>query len=594
MSEKRYKYGWLKKSLAITIPIILILSGVFLYYDYTGNTFKGNISNNEFVDGSNIVIDNLNSSEVENLNKLCKVWGFIKYYHPKAIEGSIDMDFELFKVMPLVMKAKSQNAVNRVIYDWVDSLGEVEEGSYSENYEVMVKAPTNWIEDEGYLSKKLSKSLIKISKSYIEDRDKAYVNYSKDGFHGNNDNSIYSNFDNEKDYPEINYEDDGYKLLSVFRYWNIIQYYYPYREVMDENWDEVLNEFIVKIIKSDDDLSYKLAISELISKIHDSHATIDDSSATLFNYWGHKIVPIKFLVVDNKIVVTEIVKMYEKDCALQVGDVILSINDRDIFEIIKEKSKYLSFSRDDAIAYNLQYYLFRTSENKLNIKVERNGSELTEEVECYNFNDVNMIQVNEKSHEILEGNIGYINPGILAEGEIDKIMKKFEDTDGIIVDLRYYPSQNISHTMPDYLLPEETVILRYTIANKAIPGEFIFPEDIVVGKNNPDYYKGKIVIIINECSISNSEFTAMALRKAPNAVVIGENSIGADGDIAYINLPGGITTAISGIGIYTPETFETQRVGVKPDIYIKPTVQGIRAGKDELLDKAIEIAKDKN
>lgn len=582
MSEKKYEYSRLKILMVIIIPIILILSGVFFYYNFNKNNFNRNIPSDEFISGSNIAIDNLDSNEVENLNKLCKVWGFIKYYHPKAIEGSIDMDFELFKVMPLVIKAKSQNAVNRVIYDWVDSLGEVEEGSNGHNYEVMVTAPTNWIEDEEYLSKKLSKSLIKISKSYIGDRDKAYVSYK--------DNSIYSNFDNEKDYPEINYEDDGYKLLSVFRYWNIIEYYNPYRTVMDENWDEVLNEFIMKIIKSDDDLSYKLAISELVSRIHDTHATIDDSSATLFNYWGHKIAPIKFLVVDNKIVVTEIVK----DCALQVGDVILSINDKDIFEIIKEKSKYLSFSRDDAIVNTLKYYLFRTSENKLTIKVERNDSELTEEVKCYNINDVNMVQVNGKSHETLDGNIGYINPGALAKGEIDKIMNKFKDTDGIIVDLRYYPSDMIAYTMPNYILPEKTVFSRITIANKAIPGEFIFPEDVVVGKDNPDYYKGKIVIIINECTQSQAEFTAMALRKAPNAVVVGENSIGADGNIAYIDLPGGITTAISGIGVYTPETFATQRVGVKPDIYVKPTIQGIRDGKDELLDKAIEIAKDKN
>lgn len=83
----------------------------------------------------------------------------------------------------------------------------------------------------------------------------------------------------------------------------------------------------------------------------------------------------------------------------------------------------------------------------------------------------------------------------------------------------------------------------------------------------------------------------MALRKAPNATVIGENSIGADGNVANINLPGGVITTITGIGIYTPETSETQRVGIEPDIYVKPTIQGIRDGKDELLDYAIELIK---
>lgn len=585
MEEKIYKFFKLKTLKIIIALIILILLGVFFYCIYSKSDFNRKVSSDEFLNGSNIVINNLDNSEVESLSKLCKVWGFIKYYHPKAIEGDIDMDFELFKVIPLVMEAKNEKAVNRVIYDWVNSFGEFDEGVYSEEYEVKVTAPIKWIDDEEYLSERLSKALAKISKSYVKDRDKAYVNYKGD--------SIYSNFDNEKEYPVINYEDDGYKLLSVFRYWNIIEYYNPYRTVMEENWDEVLKKFIVKIIQSDDDLSYKLTLSELVSRIHDTHAVIKDDASTLFNYWGHNIAPIKFLVVDNKIVVTDIIKEYEEECALKVGDVILRINDKDIFEVIKEQSKYLSFSREDAIVNTLAYNLFRSKEDSLTLKVERAGSELIEDVKCYNVSDVNIAEVKGESHELLEGNIGYINPGALAKGEIEKVMKNLKYTDSIIVDLRYFPSDMIAYTMPNYLLPEKTVFSKGTIANKAVPGEFIFCEDITVGMKNPDYYKVKVVIIINECTQSQGEFTAMALRRAPNAVVIGENSVGADGNVSYINLPGGVTTVISGVGIYTPETFETQRVGVKPDIYVKPTIEGIRSGKDELLDKAIEIVKDK-
>ncbi|ELC8442619.1 hypothetical protein QYB59_001646 [Clostridium perfringens] len=564
----------------IAIAIIIIISGIFYYYN------NRSYFDTEFKRGSNIVIDDLDYNEIESLNKLCKVWGFAKYYHPKIVAGLKNWDFELFRVMPMILEAKNQDEVNTILYDWINKLGDFKENSYSEKVEVMVKADTNWISDEEYLSKDLSTLLVKMSKSYVSDRNRAYVNYKK--------NSIYSNFDNEQEYRVIDYNDDGYKLLSLFRYWNIIEYYYPYRTVIDEDWNAVLNEFIPKIIKSDDDLSYKLALSELTSRIHDSHASINDIAGTLNNYWGTKIAPIKFLLVENKIVVTDIINKYENDCNLKVGDVILEINNKNIFEIIKEKSKYISFSRDEAIVNSLKYYLFRTSDDSLALKIERDGKELIEEVRCYNAKEVNINEVNGESHELLSDNIGYINPGALAKGEINKIMDKFKDTDGIIVDLRYYPSDMITYIMPNYLLPEETVFSRVTIANKSIPGEFIFSEDIAVGKNNKDYYKGKIVIIINECTQSNAEFTAMALRKSPNAVVIGENSIGADGNVATLTLPGGITTTITGIGIYTPECFETQRIGIKPDIYVKPTIQGIRDGKDELLEKAIEISKIKS
>jgi len=46
---------------------------------------------------------------------------------------------------------------------------------------------------------------------------------------------------------------------------------------------------------------------------------------------------------------------------------------------------------------------------------------------------------------------------------------------------------------------------------------------------------------------------------------------------------------ISGIGIFYPDGSPTQRVGIIPDIEVKPTVKGIMEGRDELLEKAIEV-----
>ena len=46
---------------------------------------------------------------------------------------------------------------------------------------------------------------------------------------------------------------------------------------------------------------------------------------------------------------------------------------------------------------------------------------------------------------------------------------------------------------------------------------------------------------------------------------------------------------ISGIGVYYPDGAETQRLGIVPDVVVKPTIKGVRQGKDEVLDKAIDI-----
>jgi hypothetical protein len=46
---------------------------------------------------------------------------------------------------------------------------------------------------------------------------------------------------------------------------------------------------------------------------------------------------------------------------------------------------------------------------------------------------------------------------------------------------------------------------------------------------------------------------------------------------------------ISGLGVFYPDGTPTQRVGVKIDHQLKPTIKGTTEGKDELLDKAIEL-----
>jgi C-terminal processing protease CtpA/Prc len=43
-------------------------------------------------------------------------------------------------------------------------------------------------------------------------------------------------------------------------------------------------------------------------------------------------------------------------------------------------------------------------------------------------------------------------------------------------------------------------------------------------------YAGKVVILVDEVSQSQAEYTAMAFRASPHAVVVGSTTAGADGE----------------------------------------------------------------
>jgi C-terminal processing protease CtpA/Prc len=81
----------------------------------------------------------------------------------------------------------------------------------------------------------------------------------------------------------------------------------------------------------------------------------------------------------------------------------------------------------------------------------------------------------------------------------------------------------------------------------------------------------------------------MAFRAAPKVTVIGSTTAGADGNVSPIYLAGDIRTMISGIGVFYPDGKGTQRVGIVPDMVVEPTIEGIKKGKDEVLEKAIQI-----
>ncbi|HJY12929.1 MAG TPA: hypothetical protein VJ304_09090, partial [Flavobacterium sp.] len=45
------------------------------------------------------------TSENEKLAATCKVWGFLKYYHPKVASGEVNWDQQLLDILPKIDKA---------------------------------------------------------------------------------------------------------------------------------------------------------------------------------------------------------------------------------------------------------------------------------------------------------------------------------------------------------------------------------------------------------------------------------------------------------------------------------------------------------
>jgi C-terminal processing protease CtpA/Prc len=96
-------------------------------------------------------------------------------------------------------------------------------------------------------------------------------------------------------------------------------------------------------------------------------------------------------------------------------------------------------------------------------------------------------------------------------------------------------------------------------------------------------------VLTNESAQSYAEGVSANLKAICNATIIGSPTAGANGGVAGFNIPGNITLCFSQLGMLLPNGKSFQRYGVQPDIFVQPTIKGIQAGKDEVLDRAIKF-----
>jgi hypothetical protein len=197
-------------------------------------------------------------------------------------------------------------------------------------------------------------------------------------------------------------------------------------------------------------------------------------------------------------------------------------------------------------------------------------------------------------YQFIKYDIGYVHLGTIKKDLLPEIFSTFRNTKGIIIDIRNYPSEFVVFSMGAYLVHTKKEFAKFTTCDIGYPGRFRWTPPVSVGEDSAEHFKGKIVILVNELTLSQAEYTAMAFRAAGTAVVLGSTTAGADGNVSLVMLPGNIRTGISGIGVYYPDGKETQRVGIIPDVEVKPTIKGIREGRDELLEKGIEIIQSNN
>jgi len=197
---------------------------------------------------------------------------------------------------------------------------------------------------------------------------------------------------------------------------------------------------------------------------------------------------------------------------------------------------------------------------------------------------------------VLPGNLGYADLTRLTESEVDGLFERVKGTRALILDMRGYPN-GTGWPITPYLntrgATQGPLFRRRQVSGlfdeRSQTGlDFTQPlPSFPVPSKAIGKYGGRTVMLIDERTVSQAEHSGLFFEAANGTKFTGSQTAGANGDVTYFALPGIASVRFSGHDVRHADGRQLQRIGLVPDVPVAPTIQGIREGKDEVLDRAV-------
>jgi carboxyl-terminal processing protease len=550
-----------------------------------------------FLSATLVEIKAQTKNQVMQLSDLCRVWGLLKYYHPEIASGKHDWDAVLISSIDNISKSKDRNQFRSEVQKMLAIAGDNASPEITAEKSVNVRSMSlrnldfKWIEKSNYLTSAQQQALQQLMRRPFQG-----VNYYAQT-HPDTEAVITPN---EKPYAEMSLPDRNYRLLGLFKFWNVIDYYYPYKYAVGKPWNDVLSEMIPQFSKAETKEEYHKALLKLATSINDGHSGVYPFID--YTISGKYAPPFNFKLIENKAVVTKIVDASALGSSgIKEGSVIESINKISLSARIREYWNYVEGSNDGGKIKNLHKLVLNSEQaSALLSGYHTDGTKFSAEVR---LGERDYLKDYEDFYEMtsptvskmIASDVAYVYYTNLTNENYKSVLEPLMKTKAIIFDMRNYPVKTPVYDIPKYFLSAPKIYARTTRPDFKHPGAFIYESANIgttaetVGKINANPYQGRVILLVDSRTQSAAEWSCMIMQTYGKVTVIGSPTAGADGNVTRTTLPGGYKLSFSGLGIYYPDDRETQRVGIPIDIRVDYTIKDVIAKSDPVLKRAVEF-----
>jgi C-terminal processing protease CtpA/Prc len=101
--------------------------------------------------------------------------------------------------------------------------------------------------------------------------------------------------------------------------------------------------------------------------------------------------------------------------------------------------------------------------------------------------------------------------------------------------------------------------------------------------------EGRVAFLTDGRAISYAESFMSFVEHYKLGEIVGEPTAGANGNVNPVTLPGGTNVSWTGMRVVKHDGSQHHTIGILPTVPCRRTIAGVAAGRDEVLERALEV-----
>lgn len=385
--------------------------------------------------------------------------------------------------------------------------------------------------------------------------------------------------------PLLSGDDRATRLAAVALAWNVFQHFYPYFDVVQADWPAELPRALRSAATDAGECPFLGTLRRLVAALHDGHG-----SASHPCEGGRRQPPVLVEAVEGRPVVTGVDSSV---AGVRVGDVLLRVDGMRVDSLITAAEGLTSSATPQWRRAYVYPRLLRGRDSLVQITVQHPGGDTA---------TVTLARRAPQAPPLMERKpdpVAELRPGIwyvdldrVTTQQFQAALPELERASGIVFDMRGYPDglnavALFSHlirepaTSAQWIIPVTTGPDRSDVRWHRAPGWPLQPV--------APYLPAPRVFITDGRAISYAESVMGIVEAYRMGEIVGEATAGTNGNVNPLPLPGGYSVGWTGMRVLKHDGSPHHGVGIQPTVPVQRTRAGVAAGRDELLEIALEV-----